>query len=381
MLESFTDMLKGQIGSLGGIGAKRSQSVLGIDIGSSAIKIVQLRRERGTAILETYGELSLGPYADLDIGRATNLPNEKISEALTDIMREANTTTVSCGASIPFSASLVSLVSMPPLPTSKLNAMIPIEARKYIPVPISEVQLDWFILPEGEARLFSGQQDDSEAQKQAYVLLVAIHNQTLSRYGDALKNAKLSPSFYEIEVFSSIRAAMERSVAPVALLDIGAATSKLYIVEYGVVRGSHVISKGSQDITLALANANRISIARAEELKRQSGLLGRGTDGDAGVSHIAVLTLEFIFTEARRVLLNFQKKNNRAVGKLILTGGGATMKGILDFAKEQFDMELELGDPFSRTQAPAFLEGVLKEAGPEFTVAVGLALRKLQEFA
>src|SRR3989344_3130059 len=122
---------------------KRETSVLGIDIGASAIKIVQLKRKGGKAILETYGALSLGPYAKVEIGRATNLPVETVITALTDILREAKTTTKRGGLAIPFGASLMSIIEMPMVPEKQLAQMIPIEARKYIPVPISEVSLDW----------------------------------------------------------------------------------------------------------------------------------------------------------------------------------------------------------------------------------------------
>jgi type IV pilus assembly protein PilM len=375
MLEKLTQLLNSKMSSKG-------DSVLGIDLGASAIKVVQLRKEKGAAVLETYGELALGPYAGLDVGRATSLPPEKLAEALKDIMREANVTTKNCGASIPFANSLISLIEMPPATGNKLAAMIPIEARKYIPVPINEVQLDWFALPEAEARYFIDGAQDSEAPlTKSLVLLVAIHNETLRRYTDALKSAGLTPTFYEIEIFSSIRASVERTTAPVAVLDIGAATSKLYIVEFGIVRSSHVIAKGSQDMTLMLANSSGIPIMKAEELKRTLGMLGAGgTDEESkSVSYAALLTLEYILTETRRVLLNFQKKHNRAVGKVIMTGGGATLKGVLDFASKQLDVDVELSNPFSHVRSPAFLGDVLKDAGPDFSVAVGLALRKLQE--
>ena len=83
-------------GSLGSIFGKKAQSVLGIDIGSSAIKIVEIKKRRGRAVLKTYGELALGPYAATEVGRATALPPEKLVAALKDILREAKTTTVAC---------------------------------------------------------------------------------------------------------------------------------------------------------------------------------------------------------------------------------------------------------------------------------------------
>jgi type IV pilus assembly protein PilM len=379
---SFLDQAK-QLLQQSGLN-KGSSSVLGVDVGASAIKIVQARKDKGVAVLETYGEIALGPHADLDVGRATNLPAEKLADALKDLLKEANVTTHDCGASVPFAASLVKLIEMPPVSAQKLAAMIPLEARKYVPVPINEVQLDWFIVPEAEQKFFEGAETvaDAEAQqlKKKLVLIVAIHNETLRRYTDTLKLAGLNPSFYEIEIFSSIRSTIERGLAPVAIIDIGAATSKVYVVELGIILASHVIPKGSQDVTLSLANSSHVSITKAEEIKRQSGILG-GAQGSqmATVSHAAALTMEHIFIEARRVLLGFQKKHNKVISKVILTGGGSTMKGLQDFGQKQLEIETELANPFSHLQAPAFLEDVLKEAGPDFAVAVGLALRKLQE--
>ena len=115
--------------------SKGGQSVLGIDIGSSAIKIVQIKKKRGRAVLETYGELALGPYAGIEVGRSTILPKEKIVEALRDILREAKTTTVSSGIALPLSSSLISFITIPHVPDKQLSEVISIEARKYIPVP------------------------------------------------------------------------------------------------------------------------------------------------------------------------------------------------------------------------------------------------------
>ena len=91
-------------------GSKKNTSVIGVDIGASSIKVVQLRKRRGVALLETYGELSLGPYSNSEIGQATNPPASKIAEALKDLLKEANVTTKKAGLSIPFSSSLISLL-------------------------------------------------------------------------------------------------------------------------------------------------------------------------------------------------------------------------------------------------------------------------------
>ena len=365
--------------------AKKGESVIGVDIGSSSIKIVQLKKRGGSAVLETYGELSLSPYTNSEIGQATNLPASKIAEALTDLIKEANITTKKAGVSIPFSSSLVSLIKMPALDNKHLASMIPIEARKYIPVPISEVTLDWFVVPSEEK---SPIDDDNESntdkvkeKEKIEVLLVAIHNSTLNKYNEIVKFAGLDTGFFEIEIFSAIRAVVEQSISPVAVLDMGASSTKLYIVEYGVVKASHVINTGAQNITQTLSRSLGISITKAEELKRKSGVDGNLDSSVDALSYKEVVSLGFdrIFTEVNKVLLQYQKKNNKNIGRVILTGGGAVTKGLLPLAKKHLETDVLLSNPFSKIDSPAFFENVLKEIGPEFAVAVGLALRKLQE--
>jgi len=118
-----------------------------------------------------------------------------------------------------------------------------------------------------------------------------------------------------------------------------------------------------------------MNIGRAEEYKREHGLLGE----EAGAKEAMLMPIDSIFSEVNRVLLSYQKKNNRNIGNVILTGGGAVLKGLLPLAKERLETDVALGDPFAKTETPAFLSDVLKEVGPEFAVSVGLALRKLQE--
>lgn len=365
---------------------KKEKSVLGIDIGSSFIKIVQLRKKGGRAVLETYGQMALGPLADMEIGRMTNLPEDKLAEALSDIIREANVTTKSVGFSIPLAASLVSFVEMPFLSEKQLASMIPIEARKYIPVPINEVTLDWWIVPRSEVYeedKENGSVEDAGMPKakgpeKVDVLIAAIHNSTLEKYAQVIKKTKLESSFFEIEVFSTIRSTFSREIAPVMIFDIGAGMTKLSIVEKGIMQSIHIVSRGSQEITLNIAGSLGISISKAEEMNREMGFTNTTPDGVI-IAEIARTNLDYVFSEANRVLLNYERKHGKTISKIILTGGGALLKGFLQESSKNLEAEVSLGDPFAKVEAPAFLVEVLRDAGPEFAVAIGVALRKLQE--
>ena len=92
-----------------------------------------------------------------------------------------------------------------------------------------------------------------------------------------------------------------------------------------------------------------------------------------------ILTLDYIFAEVNNTILAFEKKYNRAIAKVILVGGGSALKGLSDLAKSNFKAEVVSADPFNKVSAPAFLEKILRETGPEFAVAIGLALRRLGE--
>ncbi len=368
--------------------SKKDQSVLGIDIGSSAIKIVQVRRKHGRAVLETYGELALGPYAGVEVGRATALPNEKIGEALKDILREAKSTTLSAGVALPLSSSLISFITLPQIQEKQMAEVVALEARKYIPVPMNEVKLDWSLIPREDAfstdeEVVPGSNGEVTAKKKdgkpmtQDVLIVAIHNEYINNYQAIMTNTAIKASFFEIEIFSSIRAVVEQGIQAVMVVDMGARTTKLYIVERGILRSSHIINKGGQDITLTLSKSLSISVNEAENMKRTYGL--KGGPEYKELTEIITVNLDNIFYEANAVLLNYQKKYMKNISKVVLTGGGVLLKGFTDLAKISFQTEIIYADPFGKLDTPAFLAEQFKEAGPEFAVAIGTALRRLGE--
>jgi type IV pilus assembly protein PilM len=372
-----------------GLFGNKEMRALGVDIGSSAIKVVEIKKKNSQAVLETYGELALGPYAGLEVGQAVALPPEKIAQALTDLMneKEVNVITRQAGLSIPFASSLMSVIEMPEVNPKQLSVMVPLEARKYIPVPISEVMLDWSIIPRSEVRVEELPEDAGATENKIDdsskiptlpkidVLIVAIHNETIARYQEIVSKSGLEAGFFEIEIFSTMRAVLDENLHPVMIVDIGASSTKIYVVERGIIRSSHTINRGSQDITTTIARSLSITSAKAEMMKRDVGVSGT----DEGLNDATTITLDYIFAGVNDAILAFERKHNRAISKVVLVGGGSALKGLLDLAKDSFRTEVVIADPFNKVSAPAFLENVLRETGPEFAVAIGLALRRLAE--
>ncbi|MFA6515267.1 MAG: type IV pilus assembly protein PilM [Candidatus Paceibacterota bacterium] len=377
MDNSFKQTISEGLASLSNIfnSDKSNKEVLGVDIGSSAIKVVQLKKRNGKAVLETYGVLSLGPYADTDVGSITNLQTEDLAKALIDVMKESNVTTKSAVISIPSLASLIFTISLPDkVSESQLSKIIPIEARKYIPVPITEVTLDWFVIPQEAESFETDSNDQNQMLSKIEVLVVAIQNETLSRYQEILKKTDLHSDSFEMEIFSNIRSSFSHDVAPVLLIDFGASKTKISIVESGIVRVFHVVNRGSQDISRNISQALSISFEEAEKLKRTIGL---EASVDGKVENIVLLSVDYIFSDINSVVLAYEKRYNKSISKVVLVGGGSLLKGLLKKAKENFHTEVIYSNPFSKIEAPAFLGPILEVSGPEFSVAVGLALRQL----
>lgn len=344
--------------------------MLGIDIGSSSAKVVQLKKKKGRAILETYGELALGPYAGLSVGQAATLSTDKTIEALKDLFKEANVTAKAAAVSLPLRSSLLKVIELPAYKEEQINRMVPLEARKHIPVPISEVTLDWWAIPKKDFKAPTDENANENSVERTEILLVAIHKAAVKKQQDIIAGLGLQSRTFEIETFSSIRSVLSRDISAMALLDVGAGTSKLTIVDYGIVRVSHVISRGAQDITVAMATATGTNFADAEKLKRKDGLPASGN---------ASSVLDYVFYEANTVIEEYQRRYARLVGKVVCTGGGAVMKNFLPLAQKHFQGEVVLGQPFTKVEAPAFLSDILNQAGPEFAVALGLAIHELEE--
>jgi len=370
--------MKNPLKSLANIfGGKDENNFVGVDIGPSSIKVVQLKNQKGVIILETYGELSLGPYVNIEAGRSTNLSNEQISEALINLIKESNVTAKRCGVSIPLRSSLVFTMEMPDVDSKQLTKMIPIEAKKYIPVSINEVDLDWRIIPKEESIFEEDKNKKNVPNNKVEVFVVAIHKEIISKNTEIIQNSGLNLEFLELEIFSTIRAVAGQNILNFAVLDMGSSSSKLYLVERGIVKDSHIVGKGSQDISLNISHSLGIGVDEAEKRKKEIGLTGVSEE-DKKVSEIVASNLLYILDQTNKSILDYQKQYNKNIDKVVVTGGGAISRGLLDFAKSKVNTEVEIADPFAKVQNPAFLDELLKQVGPGFSAALGLALRGLK---
>ncbi len=386
MTFSLSNSLSSVLKQFGG----KDRGVLGLDLGSASFKVVQIKKDKERAVLQTYGELSVGPYAEKKAGQSVVLSEEKMIEAITDLLKESNVKTKKAAISIPLSASFVTTISLPIVPGKNIEEIIKIEARRYIPVPISETVFDWKLLPDNNDDGLSGSGGDDEddddnnsdensveKKKMISVLLVAIHKDTVDQYKRIITKLGIELESFEIEIFSSVHSSLSREISPILVVDFGASATKIAIVDHGMVRMVHTINKGSQDLTLAISHSLNIEFDRAEDMKKEIGLSLKPEHKE--FVDVMKPILQYIFSEVNRAILDYQKKYKRVVSRIVLSGGGALLTGLTDEVVNNFGIETSNADPFSKTEFPAFLEPALKKTGPSFGVSLGLALRGFEE--
>jgi type IV pilus assembly protein PilM len=352
--------------SLGIFSGKPTRTV-GIDIGLYSTKVVQLRYEKGRAILETYGELLSENYLKVAEGGTSGgflrFSDNNVGELLTDALKESNITVKDAILSVPVTSSFVTTVTFPPIPIKEINQSVPFEARKYVPIPISEVILDWEIF------------EPNEEHSSVDVLLVAVPKEVIEKYKRIAKLANMNLRAVEVETFSLVRALGGHDLIPTAIINLGHQSSTIAIVDRGRLRVSHTINRGSHDLTRALERGLQVNTDRAKAIKHEMGLSEKVEDKE--IVSITAPLVEILFTEIERMISLYNRKSPRKIQKINLTGSGSSLQGIVEYTVSKFGVEVVRGNPFSRVVTPAFMQPILREIGPGFSVAVGLALREI----
>ncbi len=340
---------------------------VGIDIGSSAIKVVELRKLNNTISLSTYGEVQVGPYVEQPMSAVVKLDLPVASQALSDVVGEAGITADIAVLSVPLAASFLTTISLHTNGEEDVANKIPVEARKYIPIPLKEVALDWFEID---------QKYNKETNEATHnILMAAIQNESLLNFQRQLGAIEKNDHIMEIEAFSAIRAAAKQDTV-LAILDLGASMSKLYIIKGSILQKIHRVKTGAEQITKHLSELKQVSFAEAETIKRSFA-----TDPihEKDIKNAMAAAYNRPMQEFKRVIQQYNLESGHAVSEIVLIGGGAQLNQVTTFINEVFALPAKKHNPFNKVAYPAFMEDVLVDLGPSFSVALGAAYRALIE--
>ncbi len=341
------------------------RKVVGIDFGSSSVKVVEIELRDDVLTLNTYGELQLGPYAEGGLGSVVSLNKDKRIEALVDIFRESGVTAKEAVFALPLVDSFVTIMSLPAKKDEDIATKVPIEARKYIPVPMNDVALEWTELPS---------QEEGEALTRE-ILLAAIQNDGLAEMHELMNAVQMMQQPFEIELFSTVRATTREDDSALAIIDVGALMSKLYIVEGGYLRRIHRVRAGGSHVTESIADFAKVTFDEAENMKRNFD----GTEENAAdIKKIAGKVFDHSFQEFKRVIQQHEARTGKTLQRVVLTGGGSLFHDFASYAGYILDRQIESYNPFDKVAYPAFMEDTLTEISPSFVTALGAALRTFE---
>lgn len=333
-------------------------NVLGVDIGSSSIKVVELEEKNGVLTLVTYGEIQLGPYDDKALGAVVQLTPKQEQQALVDVIRESAVQAKQAVFAMPLAASFISTTTLEVGPDADMSAQVRIEARKIIPASLSEVTLDWAEL------------EPTSDQAGRPVLIAAIQNTAIERLNVLMQFVGLKDSPTEIECFSTNRTI--GSEGHTVVMDFGASSAKMYIAQSGVLNRMHRINVGGTQITQQFAELQEVDFETAELQKIQNT-----PDSKEHESLKSVYSKVFgrPMREFRQVLDHYQSTHDVEIDTIHICGGASLYAGFTKLIQDATGIPAQPINPFNNVAYPAFMEDAMKEIGPSFVPALGAALR------
>lgn len=341
----------------------KKKSALGIDIGSFSIKMVELEFSRTGPQLKNFGVIETPTAIESSFGSVQKngffLPVEKVCESLKTLFSEAEIKINFASFSLPDFATFFTQFEIPKVPKEEIPAVIKAEAKRHIPLSLSEVVLDWKVFEEVKFQA-----------PRLKVLLVAVPNEIVEKYRYITKTLGFQSSSLEIEVFSLARV-FGKEGENVAIFDLGAKTTSCTLLENKDLKFSFSIEIGGEMLTEKIANTFGTDWESAEEIKKEFGI----KEGQKKLREILLPLIDEIFREGEKVISEFERKEGKEIKKIVLVGGGANLPGLIEYAKLLLKREVEIGFPFTNILFPPNLEGQLREIGPMLSIGVGLALK------
>ncbi len=368
-----------------------SESYVGVDIGTSSIKVVELKKRQDKVALVTYG------FSDRlanDYGDANKLDIKYVTSTLENILRKSNISSKNIIASLPTFTVFSSIINLGGnLSDKDLSLSVNWEAKKVIPLPLEDIVLDWQRIddrnlvqpqPKTAAKATANKAASglpataAEAPKKPAVnrvLLIGAPKNLIKSYAYTFKSMKLNLVSLETEIFGLIRSLVGSDRSPLMIIQIGANSTNLFIVDKGVPVLNRTIDVGGLDITKAISKNLNISLEKAEQFKYDLANSG----GESRLPKAITDALAPILNEAKYILGAFASKENRDIERVILTGGSSLLYNLPEYFAGILEKNVVVGDPWFRVAYPLELKPILEQIGPRLAVAIGLAMREFDK--
>jgi type IV pilus assembly protein PilM len=339
----------------------KKKSTVGLDIGSSSIKVVEIAHDRSGDRLLSYGISEPLSEAIVD---GEIMDRQLVHEAITNLLESRQIKNREVVTAVSGRAVIVKKILMDRLSEEDAKEAIQWEAEQHVPYDVNDVSLDFQII------------NPNVDQKKMQVLLVAAKKDMIQGHADILREAGLTPSIIDVDSFA-IQNAVEASydLAPnevVALINIGAEITNVNIVQNQVPHFTKDLSVGANSFVEGIQRRHNVSQAEA-----LNALRGRG-DGSIDVAPIVQATCEDLSVQLDRAIAFLKSAGDaERIDRIMLSGGSARVPGLSDFLNQRHQVPVEIVNPLQRLQVDPslFLGDSAESVAPVLTVAIGLALR------
>lgn len=351
-------------------------------MGTNGVKIVQLGFDGKIAKLENYVIVENIEFQEAEGQRMnehiSNIPINKVASNLAETIKETGITAKKVAMSVPISSAFSSVVYLPNMTDDEIPKAVNFEARRYIPIPLSEVVFGWNVISREAAAEDNKNNKNLRGNGKIKVLLVAIPKEITNKYASVAKLLKLELVALETESFSLARSLVRKRGGTFTIIDIGDKSTDITIVENGNVLLGHSVSGiGGLEITKIISHGFNIDFQRAELLKKDMG--SKFKSSEKNISEIILPIVSVIISETKKINSTYFRTSKKEVQKIILTGGSSNMTELVNSIYDGLKIAVEVGNPWENIVYNKILSGKLKQLSSHFSVAVGLALRGLED--
>ncbi len=344
----------------------RTKGLVGLDIGSSAMKLVELKERKDEYWLQRLGVEPLSPEAIVD---GSIMDSSLVVDAIHRLNEATGVKLQEFATSLSGHSVIIKKIQIPAMAPDDLAEQIRWEAEQYIPFDINDVRLDYVVLNEGEP-----------GQENMDVLLVAVKRDKVNDYVSVISQAGKTPALVDVDAFA-VQNAYEANydldpLKVVALVNIGASVTNINILVRGQTSFWRDISAGGNQFTEALQREFNLSFEQAERLKR-----GQAVDRYQPADARSVLDVvsEELASEVQKTFDFFAATSSEGpVDEIMLCGGCALTPNLQQVLRERFGVPTEMLDPLRRIhyREGDFDRDWLRSISPMLAVAVGLAIRR-----
>lgn len=341
------------------------QKIIGLDIGSSAVKMVEIDRAKKGEELQFLG---VAPLPDGAIVEKTVKKPDAVRAAISGLWKNSKSRTKSLATSVAGKSVIIKQVTMTSMTDAQLEKQIEMEAEPYIPFDIKDVHLDFYIMG-----------DRPEREGTMEVVLVAAKKDYMDEYMDLIKSAGLSPIVVDVDPFAL--EVMYEWCYPnvqeevVALVNVGASTMNVNILKSGASQYTRDLPLGGDSITREIMRFFDVDYDRAENIKRGAQL---EKVNPRNLRKIFQRSVDYFVSELQKILDFFATNvSYDPIQKIFLSGGAAHTYGLVSAMESELNIPVEIIDPFRsvRVDEKVFDLNYLQSVGSTMAVAVGLALR------